>query len=185
MDKLIELIDEAYEEAHAAMKEEVVMRANARLAQILRYNPVQIRDIGKSVILDGRGGASVGQTLAVGYVFLAGLLHEGGNQFPMVVDSPVGSLDDEARRELGGLLPILTKQVVSFVIASERKWFVDALEDACDDEVLFLTHLRINEYTKEIISNLQGERLSETSSGVLIGGRKAFMSLGEDVEETS
>ncbi len=184
-DTLIQVIDAAYKQAHALLKDDVVRRANERLLQILRYNPVQIRDIGESVQLEGRGGASVGQTLAVGYVFLAGLLYEGGNQFPLVVDSPVGSLDDEARKELGGLIPILVKQMVGFVIATERKWFVDPLADASDGDLLYLTHLRINEYTKEIIADLKGNKRSSSDNGILLEGRDAFMALGEGVEETT
>jgi DNA sulfur modification protein DndD len=184
-DTLIQVIDAAYKQAHALLKDDVVRRANERLLQILRYNPVQIRDIGNSVQLEGRGGASVGQTLAVGYVFLAGLLYEGGNQFPLVVDSPVGSLDDEARKELGGLIPILVKQMVGFVIATERKWFVDPLADASDGDLLYLTHLRINEYTKEIIADLKGNKRFSSDNGILLEGRDAFMALGEGVDETT
>ena len=184
-DTLIQVIDAAYKRAHALLKDDVVRRANERLLQILRYNPVQISDIGNSVQLKGRGGASVGQTLAVGYVFLAGLLYEGGNQFPLVVDSPVGSLDDEARKELGGLIPILVKQMVGFVIATERKWFVDPLADASDGDLLYLTHLRINEYTKEIITDLKGNKRSSSDNGILLEGRDAFMALGEGVDETT
>jgi len=184
-DTLIQVIDSAYKQAHSLLKDDVVKRANVRLRQILRYNPVQISDIGNSVQLEGRGGASVGQTLAVGYVFLAGLLYEGGNQFPLVVDSPVGSLDDEARKELGGLIPILVKQMVGFVIATERKWFVDPLADASDGDLLYLTHLRINEYTKEIIADLGGNKRSGSENGILLEGRDAFMALGEGMDETT
>lgn len=184
-DTLVQVIDAAYEKAHSLLKDDVVMRANERLRQILRYNPVQISDIGNSVQLQGRGGASVGQTLAVGYVFLAGLLYEGGNQFPLVVDSPVGSLDDEARKELGRLVPILVKQMVGFVIATERKWFVDPLAEAADGDLLYLTHLRINKYTKEIIADLGGNKRSDSENGILLEGRDAFMALGEEVEETT
>lgn len=184
-DTLVQVIDAAYEKAHSLLKDDVVKRANERLRQILRYNPVQISDIGTSVQLQGRGGASVGQTLAVGYVFLAGLLYEGGNQFPLVVDSPVGSLDDEARKELGRLVPILVKQMVGFVIATERKWFVDPLAEAADGDLLYLTHLRINKYTTEIIADLGGNKRSDSANGILLEGRDAFMALGEEVEETT
>jgi len=182
-DCLISVIDDAYNRSHLVLKGEVISRANEQLAQILKYNPVEIEDIGRCVKLRNRGGASMGQNLSVGYVFLAGLLHGGGNQFPLVVDSPVGALDDIARRNLGQLLPKLVKQMVAFVIPSERQWFADPLAESSGGDVLFLTHLRINEHTKDIIQRLGGRAACTSESGIVLEGKEPFFALGEDVNE--
>jgi DNA sulfur modification protein DndD len=181
-DTLIGILDDAYKGAHQELKKEVILRANNQLRNILKYNPVEIADIGNFVQLKRQMGASMGQSLSVGYVFLAGLLHGGGNQFPLVVDSPVGSLDDQARRELGLILPNLIKQMVAFVIASERQWFVDPLIDASHGDVQFLTHLRKNAHTETIIRSLGGVIANQTQTGIVLEGYEAFLALGSEVE---
>ncbi|MDF1659331.1 MAG: AAA family ATPase [Verrucomicrobiales bacterium] len=182
-DCLKELLDVAYREAHNKLKESVIDDANTQLREILKFNLVQIEDIGKSVKLDGRLSGSVGQNLSVGYVFLAGLLHGGGNQFPLVVDSPAGALDDVARRQVGGLLPELIGQLVAFVIASEREWFVEPLAEAAGNDVVYLTHLRLNEYTSGLLPSLGGEKVSETDDGIVLEGKECFFQLGVDSVE--
>lgn len=182
-DCLKELLDVAYQEAHNKLKESVIDAANTQLREILKFNLVQIEDIGKSVKLDGRLSGSVGQNLSVGYVFLAGLLHGGGNQFPLVVDSPAGALDDVARRQVGGLLPELIGQLVAFVIASEREWFVEPLAEAAGNDVVYLTHLRLNEYTSGLLPSLGGDKVSETDDGIVLEGKECFFQLGVDSVE--
>jgi DNA sulfur modification protein DndD len=177
------ILDEAYSEAHSALKATVIQTANERLRNVLKFNLIQIESIDNAVRLKGQAQGSVGQNLSVGYVFLAGLLHGGGNQFPMVVDSPAGSLDDVVRKEVATLLPTLIKQLVAFVIASERQWFVPALESAANEDVLFLTHLRLNEYTNGIIPMLGGVELNRTDNGLVLEGKAAFFNLGTDVTD--
>jgi DNA sulfur modification protein DndD len=179
-DCLKEVIDSAYSDAHSKLKQVVIDDANAQLREILKFNLVQIEDIGQSVKLEGRARGSEGQNLSVGYVFLTGLLHGGGNQFPLVVDSPSGSLDDRARREVGDLLPRLIGQLVSFVISSERAWFVESLEEAAENDVKFITHIRLNEYGKTLLPTLGGEKVHESNNGVVLEGRDCFFQLGVD-----
>ena len=47
--------------------------------------------------------------------------------FPLVVDSPAGPIDEGVRRRIGRLLPELCTQFVGFTINTERAGFVDAL----------------------------------------------------------
>jgi DNA sulfur modification protein DndD len=179
-DCLKSLLNDAYNEAHAKLKETVIGDANAQLRRILKFNLVQIDDIGRSIKLDGRLSGSVGQNLSVGYVFLAGLLHGGGNQFPLVVDSPAGALDDVARRQVGSLLPGLIGQLVAFVIASERMWFIEPLAEAAGGDVAYLTHLRLNDYTCSLLPSLGGTTVSKSDNGVVLEGRDCFFRLGVD-----
>jgi DNA sulfur modification protein DndD len=180
-DTLTSVLASAYESAHASFKAAAIKQANGQLRQILKFNLVQISDIDRVIKLHNRSQGSEGQNLTVGYVFLAGVLHGGGNQFPLVVDSPAGKLDDEVRKEVGTLLPKLIKQLVAFVIASERQWFVEPLADSANEDVLYLTHLRLNDYTRTmIIPGLGGDTVSNSDSGVVIKGRDAFFALGEE-----
>lgn len=184
MDTLGAILDESYRKAYQDLKSDVIFTANEQLLEILKFNPVQIKDVEGRIILDSQTGASVGQSLSVGYVFLAGVLHGGGNQFPLVVDSPVGSLDNAAREELGKLLPQLVKQLVAFVIPTERQWFIEPICDAAEGDVRFLTHLRKNDHTEGIIPKLGGMAVCDTETGVLIDGEDAFLALGADVKGT-
>jgi len=181
-EQLTSLLDEAYQEVHGDLKRSVVEKANEQLREILKRNPVQIEDISKTVKLKEREQGSVGQNLSVGYVFLAGIFHGGQNQFPFVVDSPAGALDDRVRKEVGGLLPKLIDQLVTFVIPPEREWFVEPLEEAAGGDVKYLTHLRLNDDVMSIFQFSEGETVSESHNGVVISGREAFFALGEGDE---
>lgn len=178
---LTNTIEGAYDEAHKKLKNSVIADANNQLSQVLSYNPVRIASIDRSVRISGKTGVSVGQGLSVGYVFLAGLLHAGGNRFPFVVDSPAGPLDDEARRHLGGLLPKLVSQFVGFVIPTERQYFVEPLETAAGGDVRYLTLLRLNEKVAKRLSDIGGSVAQKSDNGILLEGRDAFMRLGEDI----
>ncbi len=181
-DALIDLLDTAYRRTHDELKAQVIADANSQLRSILKLNLVQIDDIANSVKLLSQAQGSVGQNLSVGYVFLAGILHGGGNQFPLVVDSPAGALDHLVREEVGRLLPQLIGQLVAFVIPSERQWFIKPLAEAAKDSVQYLTQLRLNDYTREVIPKLGGSTVSESADGIVIDGRDAFFSLGEEVD---
>jgi len=57
------------------IRQELTTECNERLKSILYRSPLQIENIGESLKLKNQEGASVGQTLSVGYTFLSSLLH--------------------------------------------------------------------------------------------------------------
>lgn len=82
------ILTKTSERARAKIKAELVEDCNSRLQTVLANDPLVIEGIDRSIRLRGQDGASVGQTLSVGYTFLMSVLSRGNNDFPLVVDSP-------------------------------------------------------------------------------------------------
>lgn len=85
---------------------------------------------------------SEGQSLSVAYAFLTSLLSDAPYSLPFVVDSPVVSLDNSNRREVGDLIPGLFDQMIMFVISSERDGFAESFYRRGND-VRYLTISRL------------------------------------------
>ena len=172
--KLIKrIIDESIDRARKRIKQELLSECNIRLANILVNDPLTIDEIDRSIRLVRQEGASAGQTLSIGYTFLMSVLNRGQNDFPLVVDSPAGPIDEGVRRRIGRLIPSLCTQFVGFTINTERVGFVDSLEASVDD-ITFLTLFRKTSGTKHMMKDLPGGRYSETDSGVLVDDREYF-----------
>ena len=101
-------------------------------------------------------------------------LSRGNNDFPLVVDSPAGPIDEGVRRNIGRLIPTLCTQFVGFTINTERPGFVSALEKASDD-CLFLTLFRRTEGTKRLEQNLPAQGVTQTDTATLVRDRDYFM----------
>jgi len=153
---------------------------NQTLNSVLSHDPVQLDRIEKCLHLAHQTGASVGQTLSVGYTFLMSVLKRGQNDFPLVVDSPAGPLDRARRTEIGNLIPSLCSQFVGFTISTERMGFISALEEA-GTQIRYLTLFRKTSGTKELVSNLPKDGVTETDNAVLVEGEGYFTKF--DVEE--
>lgn len=181
-DLLKKILAKATKIARTRIKAELVADANRRLKDILINDPLEIAQIDKSLRLADQEGASVGQTLSVGYTFLMSVLNRGNNNFPLVVDSPANPIDDDVRKNIGALIPQLCTQFVGFTINTERPGFVSALEAAAG-EVSYFTMFRKTEGTQRLMGNLPSEGVTETETAVLIKGRDYFMRFGLQSEE--
>lgn len=168
--------------ARARIKQELVDEANQRLKGILINDPLEIERIDRSLRLSGQDGASVGQTLSVGYTFLMSVLNRGNNNFPLVVDSPANPIDDDVRQNVGALIPTLCTQFVGFTINTERPGFVPALEKAAG-EIKYLTMFRKTDGTARLLPGLPDKGVTQTETAVLIEGRDYFMNFGLKSEE--
>lgn len=146
---------------------------NARLARVLYRDPITVDKIEGAVVL-GRGGASVGQTLAVGYVFLTSLLHRGQHQFPLLVDSPANPIDLTVRREIARLVPQLCEQFVALTISSERDGFVAPLHEQSQGNIKYITLFRKTAGAEKLRHNLPTKGIQETANGILIEGKEYF-----------
>ena len=137
--------------AHARMriKAELIEECNAKLEAVLANDPLTLASIAGSLRLANQEGASVGQTLAVGYTFLMSVLSRGSSEFPLIVDSPANPMDETVRRQIGSLIPRLCTQFVAFTINTERAGFVPALAQACGD-IKYLTLFRKTEGTERL-----------------------------------
>lgn len=172
--KLIKrLTAEARDRARNQIRAKVLDECNDRLRKVLSQDPVQIERIADSLQLARQSGASVGQTLAVGYTFLMTVLDRGQNRFPLVVDSPANPLDAGRRRRIGELIPKLCSQFVGFTISTERLGFVSALE-ATKMPIKYLTMFRKTAGTNDLLAGLPAHGVIQTSNGVVVENRDYF-----------
>ena len=182
--KLIKTIaTEARNLARDHIRARVLAECNERLRRVLSQDPIQLEGIGDSLHLANQTGASVGQTLAVGYTFLMSVLYRGQNQFPLIVDSPANPLDAGRRRAIGNFIPQLCNQFVGFTISTERLGFVTALE-ATNTPIKYLTFFRKTAGTGSLMAGLPKKGVQQTGNGVLVEDRDYFNAFDLVDEET-
>lgn len=180
-DILQAVVAEAEAIARDKIRSELLDATNERLQTVLSNDPLQIERIDRSLHLVNQRGASAGQKLSVGYTFLMSALKRGNNDFPLIVDSPAGPIDEGVRRNIGELIPELCTQFVAFTINTERPGFVPALERK-SKECLFLTVFRRTEGTKRLEANLPAQGVTRTETATMVRDRDYFMQF--DVSET-
>lgn len=167
------ILAETAKRARTRIKAELVEDCNKRLATVLANDPLVIEGIDRSIRLKGQDGASVGQTLSVGYTFLMSVLSRGNNDFPLVVDSPANPIDRGVRRRVAAIIPSLCSQFVGLTINTERDGFVDTLEEHAPDTV-FLTLFRKTSGTARMMKDLPEGRYETTETAVLVNDRDYF-----------
>lgn len=160
--------------ARSEIKQALINECNTNLEKILAANPVTISKIDRSIHLSGQKEASVGQTLAVGYTFLTAALSRGTNKFPLIVDSPAGPLDDNVRKEIGEMVPMLCEQFIAFTISTEREHFLPALEKSAGDNIKYLTIYRKNVGTTHLTDELPKNGVNNSENAVIVEGRDYF-----------
>ena len=169
-----EILDVAIRKARTNLQIVIANDCNRRLEKVLSRDPIRIDKIDRSLKLLNQEGASVGQTLSVSYIFLTTLLNRGQHQFPLIVDSPAGSLSIEVRREIAKLIPNLCNQFVAFTISSEREGFTNEIY-SISSQTKFLTLFRYTESTEELVRSLPSSGvLTKTLNAVLIEGKDYF-----------
>jgi len=176
IDLVKNILSRATIDSRSKITAQIVNECNDLLEEIMKLNPVTIRNINKSLQLEGQDGASTGQTLAVGYCFLSTLLNRGENKFPFVVDSPANPLDDVVRAEIATMIPKLCDQMIAFVIPPERPNFIPPLVLASDNDVRYITTFRINKGSKNLLDSLPNDEklVVKTNDGVLVYGEDYF-----------
>lgn len=182
IDIVRDLASRAKSLARDKLRDALAKDCNARLGKILVANPIKVESIQNSIVLAGQREASVGQTLAVGYTFLATVLHRGAHDFPLVVDSPAGPLDDKVRKEIGEMVPKLCEQFVAFTISTERENFLPALERVAGGNIRYLTLFRKAPGTAHLIDELPSKGVAESENGVLVEGKEYFCQFAVDQE---
>ena len=178
-DAIKQIAERAKELARSAIRESVRGKANKMLKEVLANDPLEIMSVAQSLIIKNQKGASVGQTLSVGYTFLMSLLERGDNQFPLVVDSPSGALGGGRRQAVGGLIPQLCNQFVAFMIDVERAEFVPAIENVAKKDVKYLTAFRNSNETVKFLVGLPKSGVTKTDSGIVVEGRDYFNAFKE------
>ncbi len=125
------LITDFETKALTRLRERVRRLTNEKLVRIARTEPLEVTRIAGGLAMASPGlhekkELSEGQSLSVAYAFLTSLLSDAPYSLPFVVDSPVVSLDNSNRREVGELIPDLFDQMIMFVISSERDGFAES-----------------------------------------------------------
>ncbi len=142
-DRLERILDHAHDLARSSIISEIRDEANRKIVELMPDSSIRIESIDGCLNLRGQTGASVGETLSVGYSFLSTLFHRANeHSLPFVVDSPANPIDLSVRSRVGKLVPKLTGQFIAFVISSERERFVSSLRDASDSKIQYITLFR-------------------------------------------
>jgi DNA sulfur modification protein DndD len=177
------ILQDAVELSRERLRAILVKGTNSHIAKVLPRNPVSLEDIRDSLVLRNQGGASVGQTLAVSYAFLATLFGRGGHTFPFVVDSPALALDLAVRPEIARLVPELCDQFVAFTISSERDRFVGPLAKVVKGDVQYLTVFRKTKATNGLARHLKPAVVRDRADGVVVEDRAFFDTFDLENEE--
>ena len=127
-DVLVRQISKIEERALKALRGTILEETNERLASLVQMEKLRVAKIEgvltlTSDLVTERKGVSEGQSLSVAYAFLTSLLSKAPFELPFIVDSPAVSLDLDARREVGRIIPGLFDQMVMFVLTSEQAGF--------------------------------------------------------------
>lgn len=122
------IIDQTIEDSMRLLKERIVAKTNERIEKFLQHKEVSIAGIQDSIQFAKKGGVSEGQTLSVAYAFLSTLFENSPCQMPFVVDSPAVSIDLAVRREVSETVPKMFRQMIVFIISSERPGFMVGMD---------------------------------------------------------
>lgn len=136
-EKMQDYLRKIKERALIGLKTQIVEKANDKISKIISDDEIVINSIDQHLVLDGRDGASEGQTLAIAYAYIGSLFEYSHIEFPFVVDSPAAAMDLNVRREVADVIPDLFGQLVIFVTSGEVKGFGESFYKR--DDVQYLT----------------------------------------------
>lgn len=119
------------------LKQYMVEETNSKISHLIENDRIVIKKIDGYLVLDGKDGASEGQTLAVAYAYIGTLFEHSRFEFPFIVDSPAAPMDLSVRREVAKILPQLFSQIIIFVTSGEKSDFAERFFKR--DDVYYLT----------------------------------------------
>ncbi len=171
-DLLAKIIKKAQHKARQGISVYLCKEANARIEKLMPFNAIRIREITQSLVLQGQEAGSVGETLSIGYAFLATLFNRTEHQLPFIVDSPANPIDLEVRANVAQLVPNLSHQFIAFTISSEREGFLPSLETAsADGDIQYITMFRKDMQSD---NDLNGEHAEESIDGWCVHSKPYF-----------
>src|SRR5699024_726662 len=131
-------IQNVRENAFNRLKQYILRGTNRKIEDLIENDVIPIRKIDGHLVLQGKDGASEGQTLAVAYAFIGTLFEHSRFEFPFVVDSPAAPMDLSVRREVARILPELFEQTVILVTSGEKRGFAEEFYGREDVQYLTL-----------------------------------------------
>ena len=185
-EKLNRILARANQLAGKKLCEQICKEANDRIEKLMPSNDIRIEKIDKSLVLQGQGAGSVGETLTVSYAFLSTLFKRSDHNMPFVVDSPAGALDGDVRVEVASIVPLLTEQFIGFMLNTEKLNFLEPLERAAKNKKMQYTTLfrRGRQGFEDFEEDRKNDPLVEiTCDGVLVKERDFFVEFNPKTEE--
>ena len=180
-DLLAKIINKAHYKAKEEISVELCQEANKRIEGLMPANAIRIQKITQSLVLQGQEAGSVGETLSIGYAFLATLFNGTDHKLPFIVDSPANPIDLEVRANVAQLVPKLSHQFIAFTISSERDGFLPSLETAsADNDIQYITMFRKDMQSD---NDLNGEHAKESIDGWCVHGKTYFQRFQLDEED--
>lgn len=180
-DIIVNILQDAQIAARKGISEEICKETNDRIAKLMEHNLIRVKEVNRCLVLRGQEGGSVGETLSVGYAFLATLFSRTEHKLPFVVDSPANPIDLKVRANVAKLIPRLAEQFIAFTISSERQGFLAPLEKAAEGGIQYLTLFRKGDAELELGARKESGRV-ETQDGFCVPGKKFFHNFHLDKE---
>jgi DNA sulfur modification protein DndD len=178
--KLTEITGEIYQNAVKKMGAALALKVNETLELLMPDNKVRLKGIEKSLQLHERGGASVGETLAVGYAFLTHLTSRSDFALPLVIDTPAAPIDEHIRAQIGAILPKMVPQFIAFTISPERGSFTKSLSVAANGQIQYITMFRKSNARLLKSVDLDNQTVVETPNAILVHGIDYFDTFQDD-----
>lgn len=136
-ERMKEYVNNVKNNALKKLKQYMVEETNRKISSLIENDRIVIQKIDGYLVLDGKDGASEGQTLAVAYAYIGTLFEHSRFEFPFIVDSPAAPMDLSVRREVAKILPQLFNQIIIFVTSGEKSNFAERFFERGD--VYYLT----------------------------------------------
>ena len=185
---LQEIVEDVKEAVTQLVCKDITDSTNKRTKEILKTDDMELEKIEKSLILKGgKGSGSMGQTLVLAYSFLQALHAKNHFKMPLIIDSPVGNLDNQNRRDVADLLWEMNRKMIIFIINSEKPSFMTRLVKHAKDtkrfnELCFVTNISRDGKTADFYDKLVHSKDANKDGSGGISYEYEFFD-GFDVEE--
>lgn len=170
---LTDMLESVIIEFRKKIIKSVKEQTNILLREILPNNDIALEDLDKALKLKGKASGSEGETLSVGYAFLATLFNNTERQLPFIVDSPANAIDLAVRSKIAELIPKLANQFIAFTISSERDGFVTTIDKQMKENVQYITIFRKGDRELEDLVNRYNDK-KESADGICIANKDFF-----------
>jgi len=132
------LIDELKKQMLSSIKNMLEENINTELSDVHTFDQLKIL-IDDNIKVYGKSGVSTGESLSIAYIFISTLFNSSFYNLPLIIDSPVNSLDNNTRNSIARILPEYFEQLILFITSSERNHFVSEFTKHCDEKISYYT----------------------------------------------
>ena len=179
IDRIESLCTQVKADVKKNVKQKIVDQCNNKLKEIFTgRKKIKIDDIEECISLSQQSGASMGQQLTAGMIYLAILLGRENFNFFTIFDSPCGVVDLHVRSDLSESLVELIKQegqFIAFMQSSERDQFTETIEKKVNKkDIFYLTIYDKERFSSNGMPNLPKEKSEETKNAIFVNDKVFF-----------